>query len=197
MMPMRVLLTDGDGALVAAWRESFRDVAAVEVVRGDFFSQKAEAMVSPANSFGIMDGGLDAAIRDTLGVGVEARVRARIVERHHGELPVGSAEVVATEDARWPLLVCAPTMRVPESAAHTLNAYLAFRAALLALRDHGAAEGRAVQSVVCPGLCTGVGGMSARRCAAQMRVAWDQVSGPAATPSFREIHRVHQALRTA
>jgi O-acetyl-ADP-ribose deacetylase (regulator of RNase III) len=197
MMPTRIFLVDRAGALAAAWRESFRDVAAVEVVRGDFFAHEAEAMVSPANSFGIMDGGLDATIRDTLGVGVEARVRARIVERHHGELPVGSAEIVTTDDARWPLLVCAPTMRVPESAAHTLNAYLAFRAALLALASHGAAQARVVESVVCPGLCTGVGGMSARRCAAQMRAAWDQVTGPAATPSFREIHRVHEALRTA
>lgn len=33
-------------------------------------SRAAEAMVSPANSFGIMDGGLDAAIRDQLGFGV-------------------------------------------------------------------------------------------------------------------------------
>jgi O-acetyl-ADP-ribose deacetylase (regulator of RNase III) len=74
------------------------------------FSVEADAMLSPANSFGIMDGGLDKAIRDVLGPSIEDKVRARIVERHH-ELPVGLAEVVPTGDSRWPLLVCAPTMR--------------------------------------------------------------------------------------
>jgi O-acetyl-ADP-ribose deacetylase (regulator of RNase III) len=196
MFPERVFLLDRERRLAAAWKEAFSDVAAVEVVHGDFFSTEAEAMVSPANSFGIMDGGLDRAIRDVLGAGVERRVRDRIIEHHHGELPVGLAEVVATDDARWPLLVCAPTMRIPESASNTTNAYLAFRAALLALVRHGTARGRPVASVVCPGLCTGIGAMSARRCAAQMRIAFRQVSNSPATPSFAEIHRTHQAMRS-
>ena len=196
MLPSRIVLVDREPRLVAAWKEAFRDVEQVEVVRGDFFSREAEAMVSPANSFGIMDGGLDLAIRDTLGAVVERRVRARIEERHHGELPVGVAEVVATDDARWPLLVCAPTMRVPELVGQTLNAYLAFRAALLALVQLGIGRGEPVRSVVCPGLCTGVGAMSPRRCAGQMRGAFRQVSGPTATPSFDAIHRTHHAMRS-
>lgn len=88
-------------------------------------------------------------------------------------------------------------MRVPEDASRMLNAYLAFRAALLALSSFAVDRGRAVASVVCPGLCTGVGAMSPRRCAAQMRVAWRQMNGPPKTPPFDEIHRVHQALRSA
>lgn len=197
MMPLRVILVDREGPLAAAWREAFRDVTEVEVVRGDYFSTPAEAMVSPANSFGVMDGGLDLAIRDGLGLHVEQRVRERIASAHHGELPVGVAEIVETNDARWPLLVCAPTMRVPEDASRTLNAYLAFRAILLALARYGRERGAPVRSVVCPGLCTGVGATAPRRCAAQMRVAWRQVTGPATTPAFNEIHRVHHALRTA
>lgn len=197
MYPTKVLLVDREASLVAAWREAFRGVTEVEVLRGDFFSREACAMVSPANSFGVMDGGLDLAIRDTLGLHVEQRVRARIVEAHHGELPVGAAEIVETDDSRWPLLVCAPTMRVPEDASRTLNAYLAFRAALLAVAAYGARRGAPVPSLVCPGLCTGVGAMAPRRCAAQMRGAWRQVTGPAKTPPFDEIHRVHRALRTA
>lgn len=197
MFPKQILLVDRDRRLTAAWKEAFSDVDAVEVVHGDFFSTEAEAMVSPANSFGIMDGGLDKAIRDVLGPGVEQRVRDRIIERHHGELLVGAAEVIATDDARWPLLVCAPTMRIPENVSHTTNAYLAFRATLLALVRHGTTIGRAVESVVCPGLCTWTGAMPAQRCAAQMRTAFRQVSGSPATPSFLEIHQTHQAMRSA
>jgi O-acetyl-ADP-ribose deacetylase (regulator of RNase III) len=190
---MRVLLVDQDAALVRAWRSTFDEVEDVEVAEGDYFGRPADAMVSPANSFGIMDGGLDAAIHDALGHGVQQRVQQRIVERHHGELPVGCAEIVETGDARWPLLVVAPTMRVPEGVASTLNAYLAFRAALLACKRHDAPIG----SLVCCGLATGIGRMEPIRCATQMRMAYRHATGPARIPSFREIHAVHVGLRTA
>lgn len=193
-MPLeKITLVDRQGPLTSAWERAFEDVEAVRVVRGDFFEVPADAMVSPANSFGIMDGGLDRAIRDRLGFGVERAAQRRIVERHHGELAVGSAELVATEHPEWPWLVVAPTMRVPESVTHTLNAYLAFRAVLLAVRSHDAP----IRSLVCPGLGTGIGGMDPQRCAVQMRVAYDQVSGPARIPSFQRIHALHQALRSA
>jgi O-acetyl-ADP-ribose deacetylase (regulator of RNase III) len=150
-------------------------------------------MVSPANSFGIMDGGLDLAIRDQLGLAVQQRAQRVICERHHGELPIGSAEIVETGDPRWPLLVIAPTMRVPERVGATLNAYLAFRAALLACKRHAAP----IDSLVCCGLGTGIGGMEPDRCAVQMRLALRHVQGPARIPSFEHIHAVHAALKTA
>src|SRR4051812_17460998 len=124
---MNVVLVDRDSALTRAWRNAFADRTDVEVSEADYFARSADALVSPANSFGIMDGGLDAAIRDTLGLTVQQRLQRAIIEHHHGELPVGAAEVVATDDPRWPYLVAAPTMRVPERVAQTLNAYHAFR----------------------------------------------------------------------
>ncbi len=188
---MQLLLVDRQPAMVRAWRAAFADRDGVEVHETDYFAHRADAMVSPANSFGIMDGGLDAAIRDELGVAVEKRVQRAILDHHHGELPVGSAEVVETGDARWPQLIVAPTMRIPESVAQTLNAYLAFRAVLLACKRHDLA------SVVCCGLATGIGAMEPQRAAVQMRMALLQVSGPARIPSFAQIHATHRALRTA
>src|SRR5215470_18021070 len=110
MVPERVFLVDRHATLVRAWHETFDDCEGVEVVEGDYFATPADAMVSPANSFGIMDGGLDLAIRDTLGFSVQEAVQRVIVERHHGELAVGAAEIVETGDPRWPFLVVAPTM---------------------------------------------------------------------------------------
>jgi O-acetyl-ADP-ribose deacetylase (regulator of RNase III) len=191
MDTMKILLVDRDAALVRAWQAAFADRDDVEVYRDDYFTRPADAMVSPANSFGIMDGGLDLAIRDALGFEIQRRVQQVIVERHHGELPVGCAEIVATDDTRWPSLVVAPTMRVPESVAQTLNAYLAFRAALLAAKRAG------LSSLVCCGLGTGIGAMEPQRAAVQMRLALLNVSGPARVPSFPQIHATHRALRTA
>ncbi|WP_437808779.1 macro domain-containing protein [Sorangium sp. So ce1078] len=196
MLPERTYLVDQWEPLTAAWGQAFATHDAVEVARDDFFARDADALVSPANSFGIMDGGLDRAIRDTIGGAIQARVQDVILRRHHGELPVGAAEVVETGHARWPFLIVAPTMRVPESVANTLNAYLAFRAVLLAVR-HVNSAGQRIRTIVVPGLGTGVGAMDARRCAAQMRIAYDQVAGPARIPSFDTIHKIHQKLRSS
>lgn len=138
--PERILLVDQSQSLCNAWSQAFASFDHVEVVHGDFFSRDADAMVSPANSFGIMDGGLDLAIRDALGAYIQPKVQQAILERHHGELHVGSAEVVATDHARWPYLVVAPTMRVPEPIAHTMNAYTAFRAILLEVGRHNSSH---------------------------------------------------------
>jgi O-acetyl-ADP-ribose deacetylase (regulator of RNase III) len=197
VLPERIHLVDQSAPLVAAWREVFRDHPEIIAERRDFFEQHADAMVSPANSFGIMDGGLDAAIRDTLGPAIEARVRGVLVERHHGELHVGSAEIVPTGDPRWPALVVAPTMRVPDDVSRTTNAYVAFRAALLAVRRHNeAGEGSRIRSLLCPGLCTGVGAMPPRRCAVQMRIAYRQLRDAPTLPSFKAIYEAHAAMRT-
>jgi O-acetyl-ADP-ribose deacetylase (regulator of RNase III) len=178
----RITLVDLHAPLVAAWAEAFADEPRVEVHHDDYFARAGDAMVCPTNSFGIMATGLARAIRDVLGPELEARVQRRIAERHHGELPVGVAEVVATDDERWPYLVVAPTMRAPGPVPRSLNAYLAFRAVLVAVaREAEAASGQAprIRSIVCPGLATGVGAMSARRCAAQMREALRQLARPA------------------
>lgn len=197
-LPTKIVLADLWEPLTRAWSETFANFDSVEVRHGDFFADDADALVSPANSFGIMDGGLDAAIRAQLGGLVETAVQRRIVDEHHGELPVGAAEVLPTGHRRWPFLVVAPTMRVPESVAHTLNPYLAFRAALLAVAKHNRAfPKQTIHSIVVPGLGTGIGAMDARRCAAQMRIALDHVTKPPRIPSFSMIHEVHHRLRSA
>lgn len=152
-------------------------------------------MVSPANSFGIMDGGLDLAIRDELGFEVERKLQDVIVEKHHGELPVGSAEIVETKHRHWRYLVAAPTMRVPEPIQFTINAYLAFRAILVAVENFNKALGKAeIDSLVCCGLGTGVGQVSPNKCAMHMRAAYHMVKTPSRIPSYHGIHEFHKAL---
>ena len=61
MLPEKILLIDRSSALVDAWSEAFEAFPFVSCHEADFFTFDADAMVSPANSFGIMDGGLDLA----------------------------------------------------------------------------------------------------------------------------------------
>ena len=156
--------------LYNAWQDVFSDCEDVSCHHGDILQTSATALVSPANSFGYMDGGFDLKISQKLGWEVEGRVRAQILEHHDGELPVGSAVIVETGYAELPLLICAPTMRVPMDVSKTVNAYLAFRGVLRAVAQRGD-----ISSIACPGLGTGEGRMPVERCAAQMRYAYDVV----------------------
>ena len=198
LLPTKFYLIDHSAALVAAWREAFAVFPEVTVLAGDYFQQPADAIVSPANSFGIMDGGLDLAIRNELGHVVQSRVQAVVLDKYHGEMPVGAAEVVETGDARWKYLVAAPTMRIPEPVSSSLHAYIAFRAILVAVENFNrAAAARAIDSLVCCGLCTGVGDMVPSRCAGQMRLAYKSMLAPAMIGRFESIHEFHAQLRNA
>lgn len=176
MEQLTLKLRDRNSTVVEAWRDRFGGVAGVEVSLGDIFGESATAIVSPANSFGFMDGGIDLVYSEFFGWDLESRLRATLRADHFGELPVGQAVVIATQHASIPYLVSAPTMRIPMDVSRTLNAYLAFRAALVAVRDFNAAgPAIPITSLLCPGLGTAVGRMSAAACAVQMARAYGMV----------------------
>ena len=197
ILPKRIFLTDLNKPLVDCWNVVFKDDPRISVVYGDYFDIPADAMVSPANCFGIMDGGIDLAIRNVLGKQVEERVQDQIRDQFHGELPIGSAVRVASGHQDWPHLIAAPTMRIPEDVRHTLNAYSAFRAVMMTVDSFNRSDcygSPKIESIVCCGLATGCGKMSATNCALQMKAAWDQVNGSAQLKSFSDIHKGHTEL---
>ena len=169
-MPLSHLtLVDTNPAIVAAWRAEFRDFSRCTVEAKSIFETDANTLVSPANSFGVMDGGLDGKLRDFLGESVEMALRARIDREYFGELPVGLAIVLETGHHRFPYLLSAPTMRIPGNVAGTINAYLAMKAAL------NAAKAFPVElRVAVPGFCSLTGGMPPSQVARQMRIAYER-----------------------
>jgi O-acetyl-ADP-ribose deacetylase (regulator of RNase III) len=164
-----------DSAMAVAWRNAFPAVAGVHVVEGDILEGRCDAVVSPANSFGFMDGGIDLAYRRHFGMDLQSRVQAKIRNEFRGELPVGQATVVPTGNERVPYLVAAPTMRVPDRIGDTVNVYLAFRAALLAVLAHNYETPSAINSIRVPALGTGIGAMPLARAARQMHAAYESV----------------------
>jgi O-acetyl-ADP-ribose deacetylase (regulator of RNase III) len=164
-----------DSAMAAAWQSAFRAVPRVTVVEGDILEGCYDAVVSPANSFGFMDGGIDLVYRRYFGMDLQTRVQAKIRSEFHGELPVGQAMIVPTGHKTVPYLVAAPTMRIPDKIDHTVNAYLAFRAALLAVLAHNEANTATIRSLGAPALGTGIGAMPIARAAHQMHAAYVSV----------------------
>ncbi len=82
------------------------------------------------------------------------------------------ATVVPTGNKTVPYLVAAPTMRIPDRIGHTVNVYLAFRAALLAVLAHNAGAPTKINSLSAPALGTGIGAMPLARAARQMHAAY-------------------------
>ncbi|XP_072018804.1 uncharacterized protein [Amphiura filiformis] len=186
-------LRDINKDLVAAWRAEFKDHENVQISEGDIFKNApaADAIVSPANSFGFMDGGIDMAYSRHFGWQLMNRLQELILTEKSGELLVGDALIVPTCQTFWgktertswegynqgsPIkyLISAPTMRVPEDVSNTNNAYLAFRAVILAVQKHNSQPGCIpIRSVLCPGLATSVGCMPPKKCAKQMKYAYE------------------------
>lgn len=174
-MDLRIILGDKNPDLIEAWTKHFQGLENVEVRGGNILFAKADALVSPANSFGFMDGGIDWSISEMMQWKIQPIVQEVIRKKHDGELLVGAAEIVETGNEQFRYLVCAPTMRVPQNVADSLNAFLAMRAVLLAISKFNTTHGAPIKSVAVPGLATGVGKMPYDRCAKQMRAAFDHV----------------------
>jgi O-acetyl-ADP-ribose deacetylase (regulator of RNase III) len=203
---MDIVLTAVEAGLARAWEQFCGDLGCVHIYRGSILDVECDAVVSPANSFGFMDGGVDAVYLDYFGAEIQMRVRRCIYEHHAGELVVGTADIVATEDARLPYLIVAPTRRVPMVLQESVNAYLAARAALFLVLKGSFADGadsgqpiaERVGTIAFPDLDTGVGRLGANTCARQVRAAIeDTVLGRYTMPrSWAETSERHQLLYT-
>jgi O-acetyl-ADP-ribose deacetylase (regulator of RNase III) len=164
--------------MAVAWTR-IADRPGIEVHRGSVLDVPAQAAVSPANSLGLMRGGIDALYAQAW-PGIEQRVRSAILAFHGGELPVGEAVVVPTGAVRPGWLISAPTVREPTETLpiDTVHPYLAARAVFRLWRDGHLDDGRPVRRAVSvlavPGLGTGVGGVSPADCARQVAAAWDE-----------------------
>lgn len=176
---MNLIFVDMQPEVVSAWKDHFNGYPQISVHSGSIFDVKCDALVSPANSFGYMDGGLDMRISQFFGWHVQERLQELIRDRHHGELLVGVAEIVPTDHPRIPFVISAPTMRVPMILSDTVNVYLATRAVILLVLYGRFPDGRAVnenvKTVAVPGMGTGVGRVPPTTCARQMKAAVDDV----------------------
>ncbi len=200
---MEIILAAPEPRLADAFALHTEAMESVTVTAGSILDVDCDAIVSPANSFGFMDGGIDAVYVDHFGPVVQDRVRRRILMDYDGELLVGQAAIVETDDDAIPFLIAAPTMRVPMwLGAETVNPYLATRAALsLALRGTSSDGQRIldrVHRIAFPGMGTGVGGVPADIAARQMAAAIRTVRArPIRLPrSWAEASEDHQRLYT-
>ena len=181
---MKIKLCAIEKDLAKAWRDRLGAYQGlnVEVFDGDILLSGCDAVVSPANSYGFMDGGIDLVYSRHFGWHVQELLQKLIKELPFKELLVGQAMPVPTLNKAIPLLIAAPTMTIPQPIP-AINIYLAVRAAV----DEGIRKGLKVLSI--PGMGTGTGRVPYPVAADAMLLGISHALKPCPFPvSLRELH---------
>lgn len=154
---MKIYLLDINSNMTDVWEKYF-NFNNIEIVNEDFATfmdknQNIEAIVSPANSFGLMDGGYDRAITDYFGKELMDDVKKVIMQDWCGEQPVGTSITIPIYSKRiinsigvecHPILIHTPSMRTPEQIKDSRIIYQCMRTTLIE------ADRQEVNSIVIP-----------------------------------------------
>lgn len=132
---------------------------AIKVKQGDLTDEECEALVNPANSLGIMGGGVAGALKAKGGACIEREAMAL------SPIQVGGAVATSAGKLKTRFVIHAPTMEKPAQRTTATAVGKATAAALDAALKLG------VRTIAFPGMGTGVGGVSAREAAQAMASA--------------------------
>ena len=154
---MEILVADHNKSTIASILEfnpSF------DVEHGNPLAFDIDAVVSPANTKGIMNGGYDAVLRRYFGVGIEY-----IVSKYFDKfkIDVGEAIAVKTGHPKVEWLIVTPTVSVTGEglSGHVTVSYACAYNAVIAAHERG------VKYLGMTGLGSGVGGLDRRESAKQ------------------------------
>jgi O-acetyl-ADP-ribose deacetylase (regulator of RNase III) len=176
---MRFILVNRGSEFCDVLRWQFRKHPEAEIVCGRFEDLPTfDCVVTAGNSFGLMDAGMDLAVVRFFGQHVMELIQKRILDDYLGEQPVGTSFIVQTGHPTHPFVAHTPTMRIPMNIQGTDHVYLAMWAALIAVHRHNKSENRKIESLACPGLGTGTGGMDSLEAALQVCLAYEHFRQP-------------------
>ena len=157
---MEIILLDNKKEMCQAWRKYFSEFSDVKIVCEylEFADlDDVDCYVSPANSYGLMDGGYDKALTMLFGVELQRRVQDYIISNLYGEQQVGSSIIVDIPGEKKKL-IHTPTMRVPSRIKDPEVVYTSMRSTLIcALKNNvkkkvipafGGATGRLLPDVI-------------------------------------------------
>ena len=132
------------------------EVLKIEIKQGSILELDCDALMNPANSYGLMGGGLALAIKRSGGKIIEEEAVAK------APIEVGSAVATTAGLLKFKAIIHAPTIKQPAELATKLNVALATRAALRL------ADSLNFSSLALPGMGTGVGKLAVEEAAEAM-----------------------------
>jgi O-acetyl-ADP-ribose deacetylase (regulator of RNase III) len=195
-MTFKLILSAINEDLFKAFKKHFAKFPQVQVVFAPFEQTEFDCVVSAANSFGLMDGGVDQCITDYFGVQMMKRVQQEVLNQYYGEQPVGTSMIVRGTEItdkegqiiKTKYVAHTPTMRIPMDINKTSNVYAAMKAMLIAVEQHNKScitnvkmdlgYTSKINTVVCPGLGTNAGRVPAEEAAKMMSLALHHFLNP-------------------
>lgn len=147
---IKISICEHNSDIAQIFSKVFEKVPYVEILQGDILNLKAQAIVSPANSFGDMSGGFDKILDNFFEGSLQPKVFKHIQSHYLGEMPVGVADIMNTSNAWYPYLIIAPTIRIPSNVGQSINAYLAMRGILMAILKHNLSSENKIIHFVMP-----------------------------------------------
>jgi O-acetyl-ADP-ribose deacetylase (regulator of RNase III) len=174
-------------------REEVPEMGRITLVEGDITEQEVDAIVNAANSALVLGSGVAGAIRARGGPTLQQECDA------HGPIEVGDAAVTGAGALRARFVIHAAGMPPGGSASED-----SVRSSLR--RSFALARERGCETVACPAIGAGVGGLSLQRCAEiSLEEARAQLAGPDALseirfvlfgePAYRVFEMTHDAAR--
>lgn len=161
---MEIIFFDINDELIATYKEILKNVKHIKLsfivssINDLLNNGKYDAIISPANSFGDMTGGIDRVYKK-LDPEIEQKTMNKIndaqipdnYDRPH--LPVGNNLLINFNHPSCKYMICMPTMYIPRNIVDTNNVSLAFYGLLKTYDQYKI-------KIACPGLGTGIGGLS-------------------------------------
>ena len=171
---MKIYLIERDYQKFQYLKEFF--IKEVVVLVNDSFhsflpKNKVQCVVSPANAFGLMDGGYDLAITEWYGNQLQERVQEHIIKNFFGEQPVGTSFIIETnKDNQY--LIHTPTMQTPQLIKDPRVIYQCMRSTLIEARKNN------IESILIPMFGGSCGGVKPQIVAKMMWAAYTQLKSP-------------------
>ena len=164
-MPTKYILFDIDNSKTKVWKRLLNDKIAIDVVCTSVCDIKADIYVSPANSYGQLDGGIDKVYR-TMFPGIQYAVndRLKIYRNRRPPIGVGSALLIEIPNRNCRLLL-APTMELPGKLKTPWNSFWSALVIFYLTKDFDG-------TVAIPGLGTGTGHISSEEMIEMVMLAY-------------------------
>ena len=126
-----------------------------------FNSEKGSTLVSPANTYGIMDGGLDQEFLNFFGYELQTQVLNYLDNMHEGKLDIGKSQIIPTNHNKYKHIIITPTIEKPGFRSSPKNIYDATKSIINETTkfNKGAPVSFKIKNLVIPGLGTGFGDM--------------------------------------
>jgi len=168
---MKIILLDRKRQMCEAWNKYFKGFSDVEVVYDNieyYDISNIDCLVSPANSYGIMNGGYDLALTRMFGNNLQLKVQNYIIDNLYGEQPVGSSIIVDIPNT-YKKLIHTPTMRIPSPIVDSEIVYTSMRSTLICALNNN------IKSIIIPAFGGDTGMLPLNIIAKEMFKAYIQI----------------------